>query len=57
MSEETYQKKIKQAKQKERDKIKNMMFKEQFFGSRGYDEGCIKGYEKVMEYLKKNEVD
>jgi len=43
---------IKQAKQEEREIIRNIMHREQFKGSRGYDEGCIKGYEKVMEYLK-----
>jgi len=43
---------VKQAKQEEREIIRNIMHREQFKGSRDYDEGCIKGYEKVMEYLK-----
>lgn len=43
---------IEQIRKAERDKIKDMMRREQYRGDRDYTTGCIKAYERVMWYCQ-----
>lgn len=39
----------------EREKIKEMMWEEQFKGSRNATEGCVAAYERVMQYFREKD--